>query len=380
VTDSAVFINRNVAWRLIAAVTLLALTMSVVAGILLLRSHEAAEGGFDRMIPVGGVTSLSYGSSPVTLSSGSSEQRVALVSTPGDATNAADTDWTWIMFDPVSNLGDGGSDRPRARNSDGLARLSFPVDSGGSTTIVSARFDARSLETAIEVFAAAGSDVDLIAHTIISWSDDLDLVWSGHPVVVDAVVMNGSSPADPDNDSQAIGWIDSSDGRRYAASFRPFIGEDSTGRASVFQLPVVVGLTENYLSIPATPPPVSMTEPAWFSIISELVGDHPEVHLTGGFLMPDPSYDITDVDVGSIAEVMETEHDYTVALRFATPLPFHDPIRIFAVVGDSVTLRFDLLYGSAPRSVVSVPSRMSRREARLWVDLINSRDSRTAQG
>jgi len=275
----------------------------------------------------------------------------------------------------VSNLGDGGPDRTRARNSDGLATLTLPVGSGGSTTIMSARFDARSLEAALDEFAAAGSDVDLIARTIVSWSDDLDLVWSGHPVEVDAVITNGASPTNPATDSQAIGWIDSSDSRRYAASFRPYIDEDSTGRASAFQLPVVVGLTENFLSIPAAPSPIGVGESRWFSMINDLVGDNPEVHLTGGFFAPNPSENIADVVTGSTAEVMKAEHDYTVALRFATPVSSDDPIHIFAVVGGSVTLRFDLLYGGTARSVVSVPSRMSRREARFWADLINSRDS-----
>jgi len=375
VTDSAGSNNRHVVWRVVAGASALALTVSVVVGILLLRSHEAAEGGFDRLIPAGGVTSIVYGGSYLPLSSGSSDRRVALVSTPDDAVTVSDTDWTWIAFDPVKQLRGDGPDVRHAQSADGLTRLSIPADESGAITIISSRFGAAELDAALDEFTAVGPDVDAVAAIIMTWSDNTDLIWSGQPAEVGTTVQAGTDPHHLSTDSQMIGWIDSSDIRRFTASFRPYIDEDSVARASAFQLPVVVGLTQDFLSIPGAPAPVNVSESEWFAIVTELAGDRPPVHLSGGFLVPSPSGDITDMDRGATAEVIETDHDYTVALRFTQPVAARDPINLFAVIGESITLRFDLLYGGTPTSVVTVPARMSKREAQLWTDLINSRNS-----
>jgi len=334
--------------RAIAGSTGLLLAGALLGGILLVRGHDRGAGRLDRLVPSNGVASISYGSFYLPPSSGANERRVALVSTPDHATGASDLDWTWIEFEPAPLLGgDGDADVSPSHTADGLSTLGMPTDSGGTITIVSARFRPTKLNSELNELTSAGSDVDAIASIVSAWSDDTDLVWSGRPLEVDTVVRNSAAPVGSAPGSQMVGWIDRSDKRRFAASFRPYIDENSIGRAAIFGTTPVVGLTDEFLSIPASPTPSKVSESKWFSIISELVAIRPEVHLSGGFLAPEPLDDITDMARGAVA----------------------------AVIGDSVTLRFDLLYDGTPTSMVTVKARMSKREVQLWADLINSRDT-----
>lgn len=319
------------------------------------------EAEFERWLPPGGVAEISHGSGAASLFFTVPGQAVGLVSTPADATDAADDDWTWISvgtFQPfIISLAE--SDEPKP--SDG--HFEYRVDDK-EVLISSQRLTAADFRAGESALRAAGADVDLIAREIASWQDGLEVIYAGPATSPPTQV--GS---EPDLDGAVVWWIGESDPARFMASFRWLLDAEGNNLDGLFALSESGVLNQRYATFPAEPLPTPTSEEGWLDHVEQLLGDGPEVDMGVGELFGD-SFEAR-VQTPASDAVERDDGTWTVRLLFDEPVTFRDGGVVAVRLGPAITLSFGLFEPGVAYDSFDLDAPLTRDETRLYVDAIN---------
>lgn len=321
-----------------------------------------------RWVPRDGVAEVQFGSSTASLAFVTTGQRVALITTPDDATDPADDDWTWVSVgwpQPLPyELGEDGDPGPR----DGY--LTYPLGDGpGSVVIVSKRLTEADLVGIEAAVREAGSDVATIAGIIAATAEDVSVVYEGTASTPPVTVSS-----QPDLGG-AIWWLDEPDPLRFTASYRWLLDEDGSAISELFALEDAdIDISRDYIAGSSSEPqPVGETE--WLEIVDQLLGENPRVAVASA---DDGGLESLDLASRAATVVASADGRSTVRLQFDEAYTARDGGTLEIVIGPSVTLAFGGFDPGEPYEFADLRASLSEDEARRYVDAINAAVSTTA--
>ena len=354
---------------IVAAVAALALVGGGAAFMLIPGDDSAdvntadAEGGELRhWIPaVGGeVTGVEYGSTPVGGFFASPGQQNALITTPDDATDPDDDDWTWVSINgPLLLQASEDNDPTPSDGPDGES--TFTYRSGdGEVWVRSRRFDAADIRSHEAELRALGPDISAIAAEIASWDDDVEVVFAGDAAAPDLTVAT-----DDALDGGFVLRIDERDPLRFAATYRWALEGPDDAVAGMFALEDDGELNASYAMLSAAAVPTEITDDEWTGVLDRLIGPDPLVRVGLG-----------DAESGrAVVATYRGHHTVAIDLVPSTAvLATSDagPTQVGIGTGDGTGI--SLIFESEPSGVpgrLIVQSRMSEAEARRYAELIN---------
>ncbi|MEQ8841952.1 MAG: permease-like cell division protein FtsX [Acidimicrobiales bacterium] len=314
----------------------------------------------------GEITSVQYGTTPAVGFFATPGQENALISTPEDATDPVDDDWTWVSIDgPTLFLLSENNDPTPSDGPDGKSTFAYRTEEGSDIVVQSRRFDAadiRNHETALRVL---GPDIAAIAAEIASWDDGVEVVFAGDAAAPDLTVAT-----DDTQDGGFLLRIDERDPARFAATYRWALDDPGEAVSDMFALEGEGTLNASYATYDPTEP-TEVTGDQWMAIIQRLIGTEPAVQVRLG-----------GAD-SARAIVSEYDGHHTVALDLVpTTATVADDTGLvgFAIGsgdGSGVELVFEPDPSATPGRLI-VRSRMSAEEAQLFADLLNIELSESA--
>ena len=355
-----------------------AILVAVVGGIALVATDDdspdlatadpdpVTNGEIERWIPPGTVTTIEYGLSPFTVwGLVGPGQEVALVTTPEDATEPLDDDWTVVIVDPPWQFR-GVDDAPDGPTEfDGRADFRFRTPDGRVVLLMSRRFTASDLTEARPRLEALGGDLNGLTAEIASWDPELQAVHVGAATGVEAVI----STEDAASDGSVVGWLGGGSEMQFVATYRWGLDDLSTLLGEAFAVADTGLFNSSYFAFPADRPPERVTEPEWDSVVEGLIDGDEAVILAG-----DPGTGERRPLGPVTASVTDHEGHHTVRFTLDDATTLTEGGQVVAVVG-GISLYSEWIAPGQGTDAVIVPARMSLEEAERYVALINARET-----